>query len=460
MADKKKQSKNKKDLNISAVGIVDNIVYSDTDCWAYYKLTNDVFDFLSHQQKFALGVQLTNAFGALMTGKDEPLECHLIVTSVPVDIDNWEEKIREMAINNAKPSPGFDLFVQEQVEHLKEQDFLKKVTYLGINLGKRGALNFSGLNVLEAGIKGAKETLSTWLSTAINAPKGEISAKEEQIFREREDNYYRILKSGNLQATRPTSTELLMYQKRQFFPRIPTPPLISDYENRVGAGDIVKETTHAIENKYRWLKFIQMYRNIELEGYRATLSFAEFPKKTYYPMTFPFMYYPSKLGAPFTMYARFLLIPTSKMKSQVEKKKKEQKDELENVTTGQDEYSAAIDGLNPGTMQAIQDLKEIDSIISDDKMPWVEGIYNIIVEADDEEMLKDFCDTLIQSYDDLGIKIKHLAGNQKDLLLESLLADEIRDKTFMQTTTLSMISTAGGNFSSEVGDDTLLEVKN
>lgn len=457
MAKKEKRPSAKKDLNLSLIGMVDNIAYSDTDVWAYYRLTNDVYDFLSHSQKFTLGVQITNAFGSLASGRQESLECHLIVTSVPIDIDSWEDKIRNIANEAAKPAPGFDLFVREQVEHLKSQDYMKKVAYLGIHLGKRGALNFSGMNVLEAGIKGAKDTISQWLSTAINAPKGEITPKEERLYREREDDYFRTLRSGNLQADRATTTELLMFQKRQFYPAMPTPPFITDYKNRVGAGDVVKEVSHVIENKYRWLKFVQMYRNIPVESYRATLTFAEFPKKSFYPMTFPFMYYPAKLGAPFTMYARFHLIPTSKMKVEVEKKKKEQKDELENVTTGQDEYSAAIDGVPAGTMSAIRDLKEIDEIISNDKMPWVEGVYSIVVEAESEETLKEYCDTLKQSYDDLGIKLQWTAGDQADLLRECLLADRMRSKSFMQTTNLAQLSTSGFNFSSDVGDDDMFQ---
>ena len=94
-----------------------------------------------------------------------------------------------------------------------------------------------------------------------------------------------------------------MFFKNQFYPTIPIPPLISDYEERVGAGDILNETSHAIENKYRWLKIVQMYHDIDLSGYRATLTFAEFPKRSFYPISsFPFFDFPFKLGAPFTMY--------------------------------------------------------------------------------------------------------------------------------------------------------------
>lgn len=447
-------------LGIAAKGIIDNLVFSKTDCWAYYKVTNSVFDFLSSQQKGALAIQLNNAFANLASDKAEPVEVQLIVTSTPVDIDGWEQKIRELANENARPAPGFDQFVIEQVEHLKSQSYMKKVAYVGVNIGKRGALDMSGLNVLEYGFKSAKDTVKMWLDSLLQLPGEEITEKEEAAFRLREENYYRILRSGNFHAERATSEELLMFIKRQFYPSIPAPPLFSDYDSRVGAGEIINETGHAIENKYRWLKIIQMYKNVEAVGYRATLTFAEFPKRSFYPHGMqPFMYFPAKLGAPFTLYARLMLTPTTKMKAEIEKKRKEQKDELENVTTGQDQYDSAIDGVPQSTIQAIQDLNEISGIISNDKMPWVQGTYAIVVEAPTEDSLRDFCDTLKQEYDDLGIKLQWTAGDQAELLLESLPGASQYSKSFTQTTNISMLSTSGFNFSSDVGDDSLFDRK-
>lgn len=453
MADKK----NKKTLGIEAVAIVDNIVFSKTDVWAYYRITNDAFDFLSQGQKVSLAAQLDNAYSNIASDRAEPVECHLIVTSLPVDIDHWEKEVRKMAEDNSRPAPGFDLFVKEQVEQLKSQQYMRKVAYIGVNLGKRGALDLSGLNVLEHGLKSAKETAKMWFSNALKLATEEVSPKEEANFRFKEENYERLIRTGNLQGDRATSEELLMFFKNQFYPTIPTPPLISDYEERVGAGDILNETSHAIENKYRWLKIVQMYHEIELTGYRATMTFAEFPKRTFFPLSFPFFYFPSKLGAPFTMYSRFFLTPSSKMKATIEKKRKEQKDELENVTAGQDQYDSAINGVPQGTQQAISDLNEISSIIENDKQPWVQGSYHIVVEAESEEALRSYCDTLKQAYDDLGIKLIWTAGDQKELLLESLPGDRIRSKGFKQTTNISHLSTSGANFNSEVGDTVLFE---
>ena len=103
MADKK----NKKKLGIEAVAIVDNIVFSKTDVWAYYKVTNDAFDFLLQGQKVSLAVQLDNAYSNIASDRTEPVDVQLIVTSLPVDIDHWEKEVRKMAEQNANSSPWF-----------------------------------------------------------------------------------------------------------------------------------------------------------------------------------------------------------------------------------------------------------------------------------------------------------------------------------------------------------------
>lgn len=450
-----------KKLGVSALGIVDNMVFSRTDCMAYYKVTNEVFDFLSQGQKVALAHRLNNAFANIMSDKTEALDCHIIVTSMPIDIDGWEEEIRRIANDTTTPAPGFNQFVNEQVNHLKQQAYTQKVAYLGINLGKRNALDLSGLNVLEHGVTTAKKTLNTWLKTILQTPTEEISSKEEATFRRREEEYARILRTGNLQAEPASTEELLMFIKKQFYPAFEmAPPLITDYENRVGAGDIIQETGHVIENHYRWLKIIQMHGKDEVAGYRATMTFADFPKRSFYPISgIPFFYYPSLMGAPFTLYSRFLLTPSTNMKAEVEKKRKEQKDELENVTTGQDQYDAAMEGVPQGTAQAIRDLNEISSIVDNDKMPWVQGTYSIIIEAPAENTLREYCDQLKQAYDDIGIKLQWTAGDQKELFKECLPGDHSRSKSFKQTTNLAMLSTSGFSFSSDVGDDFMLQTR-
>lgn len=442
---------NKKRLDIAPVAIIDNLVFSRTEVFAYFQVTNSVFDFLSNDQKVNLALRISNAFNNLMNDKQQPVECHTIITSVPFDVDAWAEQVRGVS-EDWPTGPGFERYINEQMFYLEQKSFMKKVTYLGVSLGKRGALDMSNLNVFENGVRGAWDVVKAWGNTMLQVPTASVSSKEEDDMRRKEAELFRTLSNGHLQASRATTEDLLLLIKRQLYPSMPAPYLDVDHENRVGPGDLDLELGSAIENKYRWLKITQMFDDIEISGYRATLSFAKFPKHMEYPGAAPFLYFPSQLGAPFTCYSRFTLHPSQKMKLELEKKKKEQKDELENLTAAQDQYDSAVDSMPSDIVQSLEDIRQIENMLSQDKTAWVEGSYRIVVEAPSEERLREYCSKLKQSYDDLGILLQWTAGDQKQLLLEQMPGDTHRVKAFQQITSLNMLSTSGMNFSSDVGD--------
>lgn len=455
MAENKKSSTNNKNgtkkLDIAPVAIIDNIVFSKTDITAYFQITNTVYDFLSNEQKFNTALKISNALNSLMSEKQEPVDGQIIITSVPVDVDVWAEHVVS-ASQDWETGPGFNRYVEEQMMYLKHREFLKKITYIGINLGKRGALDMGNLNLIEMGFKGALEVVKTWMNTALQTPTDIISGSEENDARKKEADLFRTLSNGNLQATRATTEDLMLLIKRQFYPAMPSPYLDVDHGSRVGPGDLALESASAIENKYRWLKISQMIKGVEVAGYRATLSFAKFPKEMRFPGSFPFFYFPSKLGAPFTCYSRFTLHPSQKMKLELEKKKKEQKDELENLTSAQNQYDSAVDSMPTDVVQSLDDIQQFEAMLSGDKTPWVEGSYRIVVEAKTEELLREYCTTLKQSYDNLDILLQWTTGDQKELFLEQIPGDRHRVTAFKQITNLNILSASGMNFSSDVGD--------
>lgn len=452
-AAQKKKNSGKKKLEIAAVAIIDNMVFSKDERWAYYKLSNSVFDFLSANAKLSVGQQLINAFVNLMSDRQEPLDCHLIVTSVPVNIDAWEDQIRSVSEDWSR-GPGFDQYILEQAEYLRNEEYLRKETYLGVSLGKRGALELDTSNMFEGGLKGAAEVLKGWMNTALKLPSEEISIDEERTARNKEDEYARVLAVGNLKAERCTAEELLLLIKRQFYPAMPAPYLDVDYENRIGPGDLELELSSAIENKLRWLKINQMLGEHELNGYRACLTISKLPRNTNFPYSsFPFMYFLHKLGVPFTSYSRFQLHPTSKMKKELEKKKKEQKDELENIAGGGDQTVDGALGMMPSDVtEALEDMRMLNDMLAQGKTPWVEGTYRVVVETVDEKALKNYCSFIKQRYTDLDININWTVGDQAQLFLEQMPGDKLRVGSHKQLTNLVMFGTSGFNYSSDVGD--------
>lgn len=451
---KKKSStmKDKKRLDISALAVVDNIVFSKSEKWAYFRITNEVYDFLSNNRKVQVGLQVANAFTNLMSERQESLDCHLIITSIPVDVDAWAHQIRAVS-ETWDQAPGFDKYVKEQIQHLKNEEYLRKVTYLGINLGKRGALDVQNLNLVEGGFKAAGETLKNWWNSALQVPTETVSAAEESETKKKEDGIYGTLSQGHLKAERCSTEEILLLIKRQFYPNMPSPYLDVDHDNRLGPGDLNLELHSVIEHKYRWMKIKQMLDDEEVAGYRACLSFTKFPKYQNYPNEgFPFFYFPSKLSLPFTCYSRFTLHPSKKMKADLAKKQQEQKDELENLNAGQSGYDSAVNGLPSDVAESLQDIQTMSDLLAQDKAPWVEGSYRIVVETPTEELLRKYCSIVKQRYSDLDINVTWTSGDQDDLFLEQMPGDHMRMPAFNQISNLTMLATSGFNFSSDVGD--------
>lgn len=448
---KEKSKKNLKRLDISALAVCDNIIFNKTDQWAYYRLSNSVYDFLSSNAKITVAKQLINAFVNLMGDRQESLECHIIVSTSPVDLDAWETQVLKIS-KEWETGPSFEEYILEMLEHLRSEEYLKKVTYLGINIGKRGALDLDSTNMFEAGLSEAFATVKNWMSTALQTHSEEVSPSEEREARRKEEGFYQTLSTGNLHAERCTAEELLLLIKRQFYPAMSAPYLDIDHENRLGPGDLELELGSAIENKLRWLRINQMVGDDEGDGYRATLTISGLPRRTNFPYdTFPFMYFLHKRALPFTSYARFTLHPTVKMKKELEKKKKEQKDEMENLAAG-GSVDSDLGVMPTDVTEALEDMSTLNEMLSSGNMPWVEGTYRIAIETPDLALLKKYCSIVKQRFTDLGVIVHWTSGDQASLFLEQMPGDKLRSNSHKQITNLTMFGTSGFNFSSDVGD--------
>lgn len=441
---KKKQKGAKQGLDISLLAIADNIVFSKSDIIAYYRVENSVFDFLDPYEKERYAKDLMNAFASLFSNEQEPLECFWISTSTPVDIELWEQQVEEVT-KTWDRSPNFKQYVEEQASFLANKEPHRKVSYLGVKLGQRGALDMEGLNVFEMGWEGVKNTIGSFLRSALQPPGYEISEEEEKDARGKEADKYRILRTGSLRAERASAEEILLLLKRQLWPAMPTPYLNMDVDNRVGSFDLSLENASAIRKRYRWLEITQQVGEYELTGYRATLSVAKMPKTFAFPNNLPFLYIPAKMGLPFTTYSHFKLLPNKKMKRELHKKQQEQKDQLENMAEGGH-------GMNRETAEDVHEMSELEYELSQDNHPWVEGSYRVVVETPTEETLKNFCTELQQQYSAMDIELAWTAGDQVDLFLEQMPGDRLRVPSFQILTNLEMLGVSGLGISNDIGD--------
>lgn len=440
-----------KRLDISLRAVIDNMAFSKTDRWAYYRLSNLPFDFLDSGSKFQLGVQINNAFVSLMAERQQPLDCHLVVSSTPLDVDSLrKQNLEESAFWSAGDS--FEDFLDLQEEFLREKEYMEKVVYLGVHLGRRGSQDIDAMGIVEGGIKSAVDTARDALMSMLATPTDEVLKSEEEYTRNRENDIFQVLSTGHMQAERCTSEDILLLVKRQMYPSMAAPYLDVDPDSRLGPGDLDLEFGHEIHNRFRWLRVTQMVGDQELTGYRAALAFSKFPKMSEFPNSYPFMYFLSRLGLPFTMYSRFTLHPVSSMQKEVDKQNKELVDGYKNYSVGGETINSAVSGLPPELGDSMDDMRTIKQIIANDKAPWISGAYYVVVETPTEKLLKKYCAIVKQKFTDIDINVTWTAGDQAKLFLEQMPGDRIRVGAFSQVTNVGQVATSGMNFSSEVGD--------
>lgn len=448
---KKKQIKeqkpkdNQKKLKVPPIGIVNNIVYTEREVWAYYILSEKPYYFLSVDAKLTLANATMAALSSLCQSADKKVDCHLLITNQPFDPYIWEEDIREKEANyNKKENIPFNMFLEEQVNHLVEENYKKRVTYLGIKLFNRGQWDISSLNPLEFGFKDAIDALRKSISQTFQFNAQELSLHEETRMREAEEETYRNLANSSLQVTRPTAEECLLTIKRRFYPAMPNPYLETNHEERVGLSDIVIETGGVVEIKPRFLKINQVIGDREYTSYRAAVSFSKLPNELFFPSSIPpFLHRASML--PFTVNSRFTLVPTEHMKKELHKKKQDTEDEINNlVQSGQ--------GATESLRSTVRDQQQLEKDLEDENLPWLAGNYRLIVETETEDQLKSYIANLKQEYSESDFVLTWTSGDQLLLFYEEFLGGKLEMNAFTLTTNMALLGIAGINYGGRTGD--------
>lgn len=445
---KKKAKKADKTIKIppkAVMGTHGNIIVSDKEVWAYYILAEKPYDFLSDNSKIILANATQSALASLSASANRPLDCHIQISNTPFNPDSWEEQVRmEYAKWTDYKSQAFENFINAQREELYMGNYMKRVSYFGIKLFNRGSFDVNNLNILEYSLKDTLKALKKSIDNVLSFDQEEITEEEETRANSMEEDLYRVLHNSNLMAIRPNKEDMLINIKRRFYPAMATPYLEADYDNRIGPADIIVETGGTVDVKSRWLHITQFQNGDIREGYRATLTFSKFPMGIQYPFNFqPFMY--RKEVLPFTMNARFTLIPAESMKKEVNKKKLEADDEIENLAgSGQ--------GVNASVKNTFRDLQTIETELENSKEPWIEGSYRITIEAPTEEILKDEAINLKQLFNEEDVVLTWTAGDQLQMFREEFPGGHLEINSFQQTTNLALVGVAGINFGSKVGD--------
>ena len=431
-------------LDVSMTAIVDNLIFSKTNVWAGYRMESSMYDFIGAEGRIKDAANVADVMRTLMEDRAEKLDIQVISTTTPIDVEAWEAMVESVSEFWGTPKT-FDVYLERMANYLRSEAYARKVVYFFVDLGRRRALDTSGLNPLEHGVKDAFATLKEWGSMAVRPIAEEISVAEERRWRQAEESIRRVIGTG-------LTVQPLLLVKRSLYPAMEVPYLDIDHEHRLNAGDLEMEYASVIINHYRALEFRQMVGNDEVTGFRATVSLNKFPKVSTYPYSAaPFLYLPHQKGYPLTVWARLSLIPSEKMRKEVGKKQAEMADQVKNKGAGAmtaDDVVASDDGDN----EAIQDARDMADMTQRDRTPWVEGSYHVVVEAPTMKGVRDMAQEIKKMYSNIGINSVLTAGDQKELFLSQMPADKLRVSSFKQVTNLNAFAASGFNLGGEVGD--------
>lgn len=444
-----KKAKQKK-MNISVQAIVGNLIFSDTEVWAYYEIPTTIYDFLDNSSKVGYAQRLTTALSGIVKNQDEAVDCHLYITNSPIDVSAWEDNYVALS-ESWKPKEGFQEFMENQLDILMSQNLFEKRCYLGVRLGKRHAIDTEAANPFNVGFKDALTYLKKFLNNMLLIQDKTVDKDELQHAKIREKDLFQTLSSSALQATRATAEDLALAIKKILYPAMPCPLIETTEDDVWEKGDLIADLGGIIGPKNpKYVKIEQLVGDEFMTGYHATLTFKKFAEDLNIPYSTPWIYSSifTEMTTPFDVSCRFTLVPARKIKKDIEKGINQTKDALENA------YGANATPA-PSVMDEMYQADEMQREVEANKTkPWVSGTYRIGINAETEDQLSQYCKQMIANYDEgLSTKLVWTYHDQLDLLMEFMPGDHLRESSFVQTTNLEIIGVSGFNILNNVGDE-------
>jgi len=443
----------KKRLNILQRAISDNIIYSDTEQWAFYKLAPQPYEYLLDHDKVTMATRLKDAFVAIMGDRQQPLDMLLSTEHVPFDVDAWAKQSWVPTTDHVKPGPGYPGHMRLQAQMLDDSKFSSRVAYLGIKIGDRFETAQAEENFLQQVTRQVVHGAQKFLNTLTQTRGGDPTSEEEQLARAKEKELYQIISSSELGGERVPTAEIMLSTKKILHPNMPTPYLNVDPENRAGAFDLALEYGHLIDNSNRkYLAITQIIDDEEVTQYRAALTITGFPKIMTYPDSRPFALFLDAAGSDATLFSRFSLFPVERMASKTRVERRKSKDEVDDAAKAADSYDANIKGLEEDINESLRDLSDLETIVTMDKSPWFEGSFYIVITDSSPQGLREQFVALQQMYAGIGVTVTWRTDEQLALFLEQMPGDKKRVWDADQTAMVSMVATSGANFNVAVGD--------
>lgn len=440
-------------LDIAAETVLDNIIFSKNEYWAYYRLSNIAYDYQSLGSRRAITNDMNSAFISIYGERAKPLDCHLIVTSFPLDLDAWRQQndrdVSSWGGNDEKYTKAMDVYQ----ELLEANEFKEQVTFLGIKIGDRNSLDIDAMSIVEGGISAAVDIARKGINKVIGAKHNLATQQEEEYVKAKEEEFQQTIRTGPLKGRPATSEELLLLIKKQFYPDMPSPYIEIDSKRRYGTSDISLISGSEIKNGSRFMKFTQVIGNDEYVRYRACLSIAKMPEQSLVPdHTRPLVHLMQSTSAS-DFFMRFTIYSKDDIRKILNLAEKEAMDEVKNSTAAQSDVKATVSGGLPTEVaENLSSLQGIREFALANPYPWTVSTMHLTVEGSSEEEIRRKIAEIKQRYQSVDIVVTWPVGWQAKLFLEQMPGDFLRVAKYKQTATLSQVASSGFNYSSEVGD--------
>ena len=179
-----KDNSSKKVFQVPPIGIIDNIILTKKEVWAYYILAEKPYSFLSIPARLSLAQSTITALGSLCQSASKKVDCHILISNQPFDSRAWEKDIIDkyykynQQYNPDRDNRNFMEFIMEQSDSLYMNNYQKRVTYLGVKIADRGTIDAIA-NPLEFGFKDAIASIKQSVSKMFLFDETEITADEE-----------------------------------------------------------------------------------------------------------------------------------------------------------------------------------------------------------------------------------------------------------------------------------------
>jgi hypothetical protein len=471
------RGRNPRRLNLPQKAIVKNIIFTEYEVWAFYRMSAAQYDFESIDSKTRLITQASEAYASLTTLGGMAGTVHIMPFTIPTPTDT--EGVIATAYNHAQSinNPKYDEIMRRQKEWLDNHNYLEHHAYLGVKLGDRRDFtkSFTEDESEEVNIKEDSQLKKNIIETGVEAEKIIknyallVGAYTDNVTRleilnasQREREVGRALRLSALHCEPLSRDEIMLVTKAILNPGEGALELDIDEGLRVGEAELAHEYVHSIDNsKNKYLKIKQEYLDGESTNYVATFTIKQLPEILEFPHVQPLAETAKYAVDEASFFARMAIVPATEMAANFTGQEKLQNDEAGNIQYADENTQNYGD-------QAITSLQDARSLLekalylnSHEGTPWVRGSFHIRVYSKTVSGLKEQYAKLKQQYKAQNITLLWDRNAQLGLYLSAIPGSSlfVGGKANNHILSQQFSGLLGINFVSEVGDSIDLRAK-